>query len=95
MTDNLPPLLLIGCGKMGGAMLAGWLEQGLPPDSVVVEPNAAATSASAGRVRVVTQIADIPQGFAPAAVILATKPQEAPTVLPQLAGLVASDPVFI
>ena len=25
----LPPLLLVGCGKMGGAMLAGWLENGL------------------------------------------------------------------
>ena len=44
----LPPLLLIGCGKMGGAMLAGWLELGLPPETVVVEPNAAAVAAFAG-----------------------------------------------
>lgn len=95
MTETLPPLLLIGCGKMGGAMLAGWLEQGLPAQSVVVEPNPAATAAFAGRVRVVAGIADIPPGFAPAAVILATKPQEAPNVLPQLAGLVAGGPVFI
>ena len=33
-------LLLIGCGKMGGAMLEGWLAQGLPPGEVaIVEPN--------------------------------------------------------
>jgi pyrroline-5-carboxylate reductase len=100
MTETLPPLLLppvllIGCGKMGGAMLAGWLEQGLPAQSVVVEPNPAATAAFAGRVRVVAEIGAIPAGFAPAAVILATKPQEAPAVLPQLAGLVAGGPVFI
>ena len=95
MTEALPPLLLIGCGKMGGAMLAGWLEQGLPAASVVVEPNAAATVAFSGRVRVVPGIAEIPTGFAPAAVILATKPQEAPAVLPLLAGLVAAAPVFI
>ena len=25
----LPALLLVGCGKMGGAMLEGWLEQGV------------------------------------------------------------------
>ena len=29
MSEKLPPILLIGCGKMGGAMLSGWLEQGL------------------------------------------------------------------
>ncbi|RVT91974.1 pyrroline-5-carboxylate reductase [Rhodovarius crocodyli] len=91
----MPPLLLIGCGKMGGAMLAGWLEQGLPPETVVVEPYAEAVSAFAGRVRHVASIAEIPADFAPAAVILATKPQEAPNALPQLARFVASAPVFV
>ena len=34
------PLLLIGCGKMGGAMLRGWLRQGVRgADVTVVEPN--------------------------------------------------------
>ncbi|HEC00406.1 MAG TPA: pyrroline-5-carboxylate reductase, partial [Sphingomonadales bacterium] len=28
------PLLLIGCGKMGGAMLQGWLAAGLSPEAV-------------------------------------------------------------
>ena len=27
-------LVLLGCGKMGSAMLQGWLEQGLPAASV-------------------------------------------------------------
>lgn len=32
-------LVLLGCGKMGGAMLEGWLKAGLPPASVyVLEP---------------------------------------------------------
>lgn len=90
---QLPPLLLIGCGKMGGAMLAGWLEQGLPPESVVVEPHGA--EAFAGRVRVVRALADIPAGFQPAAIILAVKPQEAPNVLPMLAHFTAAAPVFV
>lgn len=32
-------LVLLGCGKMGSAMLAGWLERGLPAGSVsVIDP---------------------------------------------------------
>ena len=29
-------LVLVGAGKMGGAMLDGWLARGLPPKKVVV-----------------------------------------------------------
>ena len=32
-------LVLLGCGKMGSAMLAGWLARGLPTSSVyVIDP---------------------------------------------------------
>lgn len=32
-------LVLLGCGKMGSAMLEGWLKQGVAPASVwVIEP---------------------------------------------------------
>lgn len=32
-------LVLLGCGKMGSAMLAGWLRNGLPPKSVyIIDP---------------------------------------------------------
>ena len=35
------PLLLVGCGKMGGALLAGWLARGLPAQDVtLVDPQA-------------------------------------------------------
>ena len=34
------PLLLIGAGKMGGAMLTGWLDRNMAADGVIiVEPN--------------------------------------------------------
>ncbi|MBT6204695.1 MAG: NAD(P)-binding domain-containing protein, partial [Rhodospirillaceae bacterium] len=34
------PILLVGCGKMGGAMLAGWLGRGMnAADIVAVEPS--------------------------------------------------------
>ncbi|WP_206935178.1 pyrroline-5-carboxylate reductase [Roseococcus thiosulfatophilus] len=91
----LPPLLLLGCGKMGGAMLSGWLEQGLPPETVVVEPHAPAMAAFAGRVRHVATTGEIPAGFQPAAVILATKPQEAPVAIPALAPFARPETVFL
>jgi len=84
MTETLPPLLLVGCGKMGGAMLAGWLEQGLS-EAVVVDPHPAAGQDFAGRVRVVPDAAAIPADFTPGVVVLAIKPQEAPTAVPAYA----------
>ena len=86
----LPPLLLVGCGKMGGAMLAGWLERGVS-EVVVVEPFAAAREALAGRpgLTAVATAAELPAGFRPAAAILAIKPQEAAATLPAYAHLAA------
>jgi pyrroline-5-carboxylate reductase len=82
MTEGLiPPLLLVGCGKMGGAMLEGWLERGAEK-VVVVEPYAPATEPFAGRVTVCDSIEAVPAGFAPAVVVLATKPQQAESALP-------------
>ena len=40
---NIPPILLVGFGKMGGAMLAGWRERGLAP-SVAVDPTHSSSS---------------------------------------------------
>jgi pyrroline-5-carboxylate reductase len=63
-------------------MLAGWRERGLAP-SVAVDPTRPA--APGPEVTVVADAADIPPGFAPAAVVLAVKPQNAGAVLPQYA----------
>jgi len=88
---TLPPILLVGCGKMGGAMLAGWVERGAT-DIVAVEPNAAAVGAGA------TQVADaaaIPADFAPGMVVLAIKPQEATAALPAYARFAAAGVPFL
>lgn len=90
MTETLPPLLLIGCGKMGGAMLAGWRERGLG-EALVVDPFATGPIPGATLLR---DPAEIPAGFAPAAVVLATKPQEASATLPAYARF-AGSAVFV
>lgn len=85
---SLPPLLLVGGGRMGGAMLAGWREQGLA-SCVVVDPAPEADALGGRGVQVVRDAADVPAGFVPAAIVLAVKPQNADAVLPAYARLAA------
>lgn len=62
-------LLIIGCGNMGGAMLAGWLAGGLAPQRlIVVDPMLA--EAPDG-VRLLREVPDDP----PDAILLGIKPQ--------------------
>ncbi len=80
----LPPLLLVGAGRMGGALFAGWVRRGLAP-SVIVDPAVPAGLARSQDL-VVASIADVPAGFAAEAVVLAVKPQMAGDVLPGVAA---------
>lgn len=82
MTDALPPILLIGSGKMGGAMLAGWRERGISR-CVVIDP--AGDVVQGDGVELVRAAADVPAGFRPAAVVLAVKPQVAAEAILQAA----------
>jgi len=77
----IPPILLVGCGRMGSAMLTGWREQGLSP-SVAVDPAPASAALAGADLTVVPDADSIPAGFSPAAVVLAVKPQSAAEALP-------------
>ena len=78
-------LVLVGAGKMGGAMLDGWLARKLPPKKVVVlepQPSKAIKALAKRGVRI------NPKGEIGlvAALVIAVKPQTAPEALPPLAG---------
>ena len=76
--DGATPILLVGCGKMGGALLSGWLARGVSPDEIaVVEPNGTLAGAVAERhgVPVAANPEGAPAGFRPATVVFAVKPQ--------------------
>jgi pyrroline-5-carboxylate reductase len=88
-------LLLVGAGKMGGALLAGWLRQGLDPASVFVQdpapaPEAQALMASHG---IPFHHANAPA--APAVIVVAVKPQIMDEVLPALAPAVGPSTVVL
>jgi len=70
---------------MGGALLAGWLEQGISPaDMVVVDPSYESSAGPAG-VRSFVSAEDLPGDFSPDVVLLAVKPQVMNDVVPAYA----------
>jgi pyrroline-5-carboxylate reductase len=87
--SEIPSLLLVGCGRMGSAMLAGWRERGLDA-SFAVDPAPDAVRNAAADLTVVNSLVAIPADFAPAAVVLAVKPQSAAEALPAYAKFAGS-----
>jgi len=77
-------ILLVGAGKMGGAMLEGWLALGVEPRRVaVLEPQPTPEIAVLAGRGVTLNPAPAAAGEV-AAVVVAVKPQAAPEVLPSL-----------
>lgn len=71
------PLVLIGCGKMGGAMLDGWLKSGIVAGGAyVVDPMGAQHMAGRPGVTIVKGADELPDDLNPQVVVLAVKPQQ-------------------
>ena len=86
-------LVLLGCGKMGSAMLEGWLKGGLRADQVqVIEPRPTEwLQGLAAR-----GLSLNPAALAPATVaIVAVKPQMMGEAAPQLVSLAGQGTVFL
>ncbi len=84
------PVLLVGCGKMGGAMLAGWLTSGLnPADVLIQEPHPSPDLTKFCAATGVSLAATQSPARAPAVIIMAVKPQAMADVFPALANLAA------
>ncbi|MFI4971481.1 MAG: pyrroline-5-carboxylate reductase [Hyphomicrobiales bacterium] len=80
---SIGSLLLVGAGKMGGAMLDGWIARGLAPTRIVViepQPDKAVQALARRGLKL------NPKGkiAAAAAIVIAVKPQSAPDAVPPL-----------
>ena len=83
-------LVLLGCGKMGSALLAGWLARGLQAGAVhVIEPRPSDWLNATG----VHLNGPLPAD--PAVAVLAVKPQMMGAALPQLAALGGGGTLFV
>src|SRR6187549_2458634 len=91
--DDIGILVLVGAGKMGGAMLEGWLALGLDPARIAIiepKPSDAITALAARGVRL------NPASIDDATVIvIAIKPQDAAAVVPTLKPLARANTVAI
>lgn len=90
MTQEWPSsLLLVGCGNMGGAMLAGWLAAGIAPERfTIVDPQLAQAPAGVELLR------SLPQRQFDA-ILLGVKPQMLADVAPAIAALAGPDTLVL
>ena len=76
-------ILLVGCGKMGGAMLEGWLARGIVAHATVVEPGpGAANFARRPDVALHAEATALAPDLKPDVLVFAVKPQMMNTVAP-------------
>ncbi len=78
-------VILVGCGNMGYAMLAGWIDSGglTPEDVAVVEPTEALRDRAAGlNVAAFANCDELPADTAPSLIVFAVKPQVMDVVVP-------------
>lgn len=93
-----PDFLLVGCGKMGSALLSGWLDGGtVAADVMVVEPAASPfTQDFAARGCAVVPSADAVTADArPSVILFAVKPQVMDGVVPLFARFASPQTLFI
>jgi len=83
-------LVLLGCGKMGSAMLEGWLKRGVPAKAVwVLDPNPSGWLKGQG----VHLNVPLPDG--PAIVLIAVKPQMMGAALLRMAAMGGGGTLFL
>lgn len=93
--DGIGTLALVGAGKMGSAMLEGWLALGLDPKHVaVLEPQPGAELLALAKSGLAL---NPPKGSVknPSAIILAVKPQIAADAMADVAALAGKDSVVL
>jgi pyrroline-5-carboxylate reductase len=91
------PILLVGCGKMGGALVSGWRARGVAAERIViVEPVEAARAAAAKLgVMVLAAAPKADPNYPYGAVVLAVKPQMMGAVAPLYASLMSPTTVAL
>lgn len=89
------PLVLVGAGKMGGAMLTGWLGSGLDPKAVIaIDPSPPADSVALMAGAGIATRAEVPAVTA-RVIVVAVKPQLMAAVLPGLKPLAGPETIVL
>ncbi|WP_454850138.1 pyrroline-5-carboxylate reductase [Rhizobium binxianense] len=90
------PLILVGAGNMGGAMLSGWLRNGVPGSAVVVvDPGPSPAMLSIIGEAGASHVTAVPQGLKAGVLFLAVKPQVMESAMPSVKGIVGPETVVV
>jgi pyrroline-5-carboxylate reductase len=90
------PIVLIGGGRMGGAMASGWLAAGLAADALhVVDPSPPADVTAELEAAGVSLHAAAPANLKAGLLVIAVKPQVVGSVLPGLRALVGAGTITV
>lgn len=87
-------IVLAGCGKMGGALLEGWLKSGIDPKTIVaLDPKPPEEVLAVLKAHAISHNPTLASIENVEAIVIAVKPQMMAEVLPNLASLQTSKPV--
>ncbi|MET1411932.1 pyrroline-5-carboxylate reductase [Roseibium sp. HPY-6] len=90
------PFLLVGAGKMGGAMLSGWMAEGIDPASVVVcDPHLSGDMDTLLKHHGIRHVTAVPADLHAGTVLVAVKPQMMDQVLPGISPVVSEDTLVL
>jgi len=95
LRDFSGPLVLVGAGKMGGALLEGWLRSGLDAKALAViepSPSPQVTALAARGVRLNPDVGSFGEA---AAIVIAVKPQTAAEAVPALAPMISAKTMVV
>lgn len=96
MISSATPLVLVGVGNMGGALLNGWLDAGIDPAAIlVIDPNPSEAMAARLSGAGIRQVSAPPGDVVAGVLMLAVKPQIMDAALSGLSGLVGPDTVSL
>ena len=91
MAEDGAPIVLVGCGTIGGALLGGWLASGRPRDGItVIDPS---PSNCPGDIACLP--APPPDAAPPRVLVLAIKPQMLAAAAPGLATLDGAETIVL
>ncbi|MBB4955287.1 pyrroline-5-carboxylate reductase [Agrobacterium vitis] len=89
-------IVLVGAGNMGGAMLSGWLRNGVDASSILVIDPGANDAAKARFLEAgVQHVTEAPKDMTAGLLFLAVKPQVMAAVLPSLKAMVGRETVVV
>lgn len=90
------PVVLVGAGNMGGAMMRGWMASGIGANTIAaIDPSPSPAMAVMMTDNGIRRYSEAPEGVTASAVFIAIKPQMMGTVLPTLRPILGKNTVCI